>query len=245
MAAKKTEKSTKKPAKKTTAKSTAKVSAPQTVQEPKKETEKTDKKQQTKNRKIRIRISYLIAIAAFVILGILLYYYRALFVAAVVNGQPISRIAVIHETEKQAGAQALNTLIRDTLIQQEANKEHVTVSDKEIDDEIKNVESNLSKQGQKLDDVLKTQGMTQSDLRQLIKLDKLVQKMVGKNITISDKDVNDYIQKNKDTLPQNQSQQQLKDTVRNNLKQQQLSQKVQTWLQDLQSKAKIVQFVQY
>ena len=37
----------------------------------------------------------------------LLYYNRSLFIVALVNGQPISRIAVVQELEKRNGKQAL------------------------------------------------------------------------------------------------------------------------------------------
>ncbi len=201
------------------------------------------KKEET--RAVKVRKSYLLTALAIVILGAFLYYFRSIFVAAVVNGQPISRIAIVRETEKQSGKQALNTLIRNTLIEQEARKQNVTVSDKEVDDEMKKVESTLSKQGQKLDQVLSLQGMSRNDLRKLIRLDKLVGKMVGKDVKVSDKDVNDYIEKNKDTLPKDQSEDQIKKSVRERLRQQQLNQKVQSWLSNLQNKAKILYFVQY
>lgn len=193
----------------------------------------------------RSRKYLILAIVLIVVLGALLYIYRGLFVAAVVNGQPISRWSVIQQTEKQAGKQALNTLVRNTLIEQEAQKEHVTVSDQEVNDEMKTVQNNLSKQGQNLNQVLALQGMTMNDLRNLVRLDKLVSKMVGKDIKVSDKDVNDYIDKNRDLLPKDQSEDQLKKTVAAQLKQQQLNTKVQAWLTDVQNKAKIIYFVQY
>jgi parvulin-like peptidyl-prolyl isomerase len=204
-----------------------------------------EERQEKKSKALRIKKSYLFTILLFILIGVFVYVYRALFVAVVVNGQPIARWTVVREAEKQSGSQALNTLIRNTIIQQEAKRQNITVSDKEIDDEIKKVESNLSKQKQNLDAVLKMQNMTRADLRSLIRLDKLVQKMVGKDIKISDKEVDDYIQKNKEMMPANQNEKELKASVKDRLKQQQLQQKVQTWLQDLQSKAKITQFVQY
>jgi len=195
MPAKKTsKKTTTKTSRKTAAASRTsaktKISAPYIVEVPKETAVKNP-------QALKVRKSFIFFIALIIIIGGLLYYFRGLFVAAVVNGQPISRLTVIHETEKQSGKQALNTLVRNTLIEQEAQKEHVTVSDQEVNDELKTVESNLSKQGQKLDQVLAMQGMTRDDLRKLVTLDKLVQKMVGKDIKISDKEVNDYINKNK------------------------------------------------
>jgi foldase protein PrsA len=192
-----------------------------------------------------VRTSYIILVAAIILFAGAIYYFRGLLVAAVVNGQPISRMEVVKETEKQSGKQALETLVRNALIEQEAAKANVTVSNKEIDDQIKKVEKQLAGQGQKLDQVLAMQGMTRSELRNLIRLDQLVGKLVGKDIKITDKQVADYMEKNKETLPENQNQDDLKKTIKEQLRQQELNQKVQTWLQEIQKKAKINYFVQY
>jgi hypothetical protein len=198
-----------------------------------------------KTTPFKVKKSYIYFIlGTALILGLLLYN-RGLFVAAVVNGQPISRLSVVKETEKQAGKQTINNLVRNTLIEQEARKQKVTVTDKEIDEEIKKVEQTLSQQGQKLDQVLALQGLTKEDLRKLIRLDKLVSKMVGKDIKVTDQEIDEYIEKNRESLPQDQTAEQLRKSVSDTLRQQQLNQKVQTWLASLQSKAKIQYFVQY
>jgi foldase protein PrsA len=194
---------------------------------------------------MKVRKSYIyIALGAFLLL-LFLYAFRGLFVAAVVNGQPIWRTSVVRETEKQVGKQALDTLIRNAMIEQEAKKQNVTVTDKEVDEEIKKVEQTLSKQGQKIDQVLALQGLTKDDLRKLIRLDKLVSKMVGKDIKVTDEDIAKYIEENRESLPQDQTEEQLKKTVHDTLRQQQLNQKVQAWLGSLKQKAKIWEVVQY
>lgn len=189
--------------------------------------------------------AYVILAIVLVAIGLLAYKYRSLFVAATVNGQPISRIAVIKEAEKQSGKQTLSNLVRNTLIEQEAKKQNITVTDKEIDAEIKKVEGTLAKQGQKLDQVLALQGITKEDLRKLIRLDKIVGKLVGKDIKVTDKEIDEYVAKNQESLPQDQSEAQIRKSVKERLRQQQLNSKVQTWLESLQKKAKVQYFVQY
>lgn len=192
-----------------------------------------------------LRKLYVVLIILVVALIALAFKYRGVFVAATVNGQPISRLSVVKESEKQSGKQIINNLVRNNLIEQEAKKQNVTITDQEIDTEIKKVEDNLKKSGQKLEQVLSVQGLTKEDLRKLIRLDKLVGKMVGKDVKITDKQITDYIDKNKESLPQNQTEAQIKTTVAAQLKQQELNTKVQAWLANLQSKAKIQYFVQY
>ena len=234
-----TTKTTKKttPAKKAAPKKTANTAVKSTVPVAKAEPKTTV-------QPVQLRKSYIALIIIIVLLGAAIYYFRGLFVAAVVNGQPISRLEVIQQAEKQSGKQTLDTLVRDALIEQEAKKENVTVSDKEVNDEIATLQNNLKKQGQTLDQVLATQGMSQDDLRRLIRLDKLVQKMVGKNVSVSDKEINDYINKNKDNLP-NTDAATLKKQVKTQLTQTKTNLAVQSWLASLQQKANIVFFVQY
>jgi foldase protein PrsA len=240
-----------KPAAKRTASRSAakpKAAAQQSTVEKSVETPKTTTtttSSSTPSKGFKIKKSYIILAVTVVAVAILLYIFRSIFVAAVVNGQPISRLSVVKEAEKQSGKQVLTTLVRNTLIEQEARKQNITVSEKEIDDEIKKLEGNLQKQGQKLDQVLTMQGMSKEDLRKLIRLDKMVGKMVGKDITISDKEVNDYIAKNKESLPTGQNENELKASVKEQLKQQQLNEKVRVWLENLQKNAKINPFVDY
>ena len=238
-------------AKKTTAKKapakTAVKAPPVTKTEPELKNTKTTTAtpaSSAPSQQVKVRKSYVALIVIILLLGAAIYYFRGLFVAAVVNGQPISRLEVVQQAEKQSGKQTLDTLVRDALIEQEAKKENVTVSDKEVNDEITTLQNNLKKQGQTLDQVLATQGMSLDDLKRLIRLDKLVQKMVGKKVKVSDKEVNDYIAKNKDSLPQTDDAT-MKKQVKAQLTQQKTNEAVQSWLADLQQKANVVYFVQY
>lgn len=245
----KASKATKKaPAKKTTAKPKTSVKTRAQVQslaveEPK--VTSTPTKTEQPSKPMKVKKVYVIGVLVILVVAALLYLGRGLLVAAVVNGQPISRVEVVQESEKQTGKQALDSLVRNALIEQEARKQNVTVSDQEVDAEVKKVEGSLSKQGQKLDQVLEMQGMTREDLRKLMRLNKLLEKIVGKDVKVTDKDIDSYIEKNKDTLPENQDEKQLRASVKDRLQQQMLSEKVQAWLQGVQGKANVMYFVQY
>lgn len=192
-----------------------------------------------------IKKSYALITVVIIILALLLYLNRGFFVAAMINGKPILRTSVIQELERQGGKQTLDSLITEELIRQEAQKQHVIVSDKEIQDETKKIEDNVKKQGQSLDSVLTSQKMTRDNLKEKIKLQKLVEKMVGKDITVTDKEVQDYIDKNKDSIPAGGDAQKIKDAIKEQIKQGKLSEKVQSWLSNLQKNAKIIYLIHY
>lgn len=187
---------------------------------------------------------FLIAIIV-VALILLAYKFKGLFIAAIVNGQPISRMTVIKQLEKQGGKQALNDLITQNLVMQEAEKEHITVSQNEINLEIKKLEVNLSRQGQNLNQLLAAQGLSRIDLEQRIKLQGIITKKFSKSVTVTDKEVDDYMQQNKDQIPANANMDQYKAQAKTQIQQQKMQAKVQAWIADLQKKARINYFVQY
>lgn len=183
-------------------------------------------------------------VLALVILGGL-YFYKSLFIAATVNGEPISRMEIIQELEKQGGKQTISGIISKTLIFQEAKKQNIAVSQAEIDEEIKKTEEQFTKQGQKLEDVLVASGLTRKGLEEQMKINKIVEKLIGKDITVSDKEVQEYLEANKESIPQNISPADLAKSVKEQLRQQKLKAKFDAWILELQNKAKINYFVEY
>ncbi len=190
------------------------------------------------------RRQLLIGIVVVLILA-LAYLFKGLLIAAVVNGRPIYRPAVISELEKQNGKQALDNLITQDLIVQEAARKNITVSQKEINNQLKTIEKNISSQGLTLDQALQQQGMTKSDLTFQIKLQLMLQKLVGDNVTVTDKEIEDYIAANKDQLPAAASPEAQKEQVSQQLKNQKEQQAIQNYITKLHSDAKITYFVNY
>jgi parvulin-like peptidyl-prolyl isomerase len=180
-----------------------------------------------------------------VILIVAAFLLKGLFIAALVNGQPIARLTVISELEKQSGKQALTSLINQALIFQEAKKKKITVTQSELDASLKQIEDSLKSQGQDLNTALAAQGMTMQDLMTQLKLRSLVEKLLADKIKVTDTEVSDYITKNKDTLPTNMTEAELRKNVEDQLKQQKLGSASQTWLDQLNKDAKINYFVNY
>lgn len=179
-----------------------------------------------------------------VLLAAVLFFYKGLFVAATVNGQPISRLAVVSQLEKQGGKQALSNLIVEALVRQEAQKKHIVVTQSDVDAQLKKIEDQLKGQGVTLDDALAAQGLSRSDLVNQLELEGMLTKLVGP-ASVSDADVQKYMDANKNTLPTNLSEQELKAQVKSQLEQQAVQQKEQAYVASLQKNAKINYFVSY
>jgi len=190
----------------------------------------------------KLKVGILVGV---VIIAVLLYVFRGFFIAAIVNGQVITRMSIDQQLEKQFGKKTLESLITKNLILQEMQKNNISVTDKEVNDEIKKIEDTLKKQQRTLSEALDQQGLTRSDLMDQLKIQKMIEKYFAKDSQVSDKEVDTYIEENKDSLPQSEDKNTLRDSVRTQLKQQKLSGKFQAWLANLQAKAKIQYFVNF
>lgn len=210
--------------------------------------EKIVKKNITSNLMIRPPKKMLLLGLIFLLVLGLIYFSVRFFLVASVNGQLIGRLTIINELEKQGGKTTLGTIISKTLINQEAKKRKVNISQKDIDVEVQKIETNVTAQGGTLDQALQQQGMTKNDLTDGIKLQLLVTKMVGNNISVTDKEIDDYLasQKNQSSLGLAQPAPELtRDQAKTAIKQQKLQTKIQTFISDLKAKAKISYFINY
>ena len=190
---------------------------------------------------------FLIILVLFIVVG-LIYLGKKYLFAASVNGQFINRLSVIKDLEKQGGQKVLDSIILKTLINQEAKKRKTGISQQEIDAELLKIENNVTSQGSTLDALLLQQGMTRSDLIGEIKLQLLVTKMVDNNISITDKEADDYIASQKSQLSLDSTQpapELTRDQAKTAIKQQKLQAKIQTFVADLKAKAKINYFIKY
>lgn len=201
------------------------------------------KKTESPEYKVTVpRKTFTLTLAVILVL-VLLFFSKKYFIAATVNGRPVSRLAVIKELEKQGGKKILENLVVKALILQEAEKRKINIDQKTVDGEIKKIEANVKSQGSTLDQALQAQGMKKSDLVEEIKVQLALQKMAGDDVKVTDKEVNDFITASK--TQQGFDQEIPKEQAAAQLKQQKIQQKMQSFVTDLKTKAKITYFVSY
>ena len=192
-----------------------------------------------KNRKA------IVVAAVVILLAIAAYFGKGLVIAAVVNGQPVSRLSIIKELEKQNGKATLEAAITRVLINQEAAKKKVTVTSKDIDAEAAKLKKDFEAQGQNLDQFLATQGWSNERFREEIRIQLLVTKLLGDQVKVSDKEFNDFLAKNPDILTPEEDQNSAKAMLRTQLEQQKLGQKYQEWIATIRKNAKVNSLVSY
>jgi parvulin-like peptidyl-prolyl isomerase len=192
----------------------------------------------------KIKFSLKKALLFIIVVGIL-YLARSLFVAALVNNEPITRVEILTQLEKRQGADLLESVINQKLILQEARRQNIDVSKEEVSAEISKLEESVKAQGNDLNTLLASEGLSRADLEEQIKIQKIVEKILAKDITISDEEVDKYLKDSKDFLPKDASEDELKTQAKEQLMNQKISEKFYSWVQELKNKAKIIKFVSY
>lgn len=177
----------------------------------------------------KVKSKKLFIILGLIGLGVLLYLASRFLVVAWVDNQPVTKFELYSELEKRYGKDTLEQMIVEKLILSEASKKGITASSNEIDEQIKKIEESQGGADQ-LNQILQAQGINRTELRNLVKLQVIREKLFNNNITISDEDVNKYIEDNKSQLPEVTDQ--VKQNIKEQLKQQKVNENFQNWLKD-------------
>jgi len=182
-----------------------------------------------------------------VIIGIIVFLAKGLFVVALVNGQPVTRYEVLHELESQGGKQVSSSLITKAIIMQGFSKKHITVSQQEIDAEIKRISNQVKQQGGTLDQMLAAQGETQKSFAERVKIQLMAQKLFADKLIITDTEVQSYIDNNKQdpTIANATDDAALHRQIKNQLGQQKLRDAFQAWVTQLEKNSSVIHFVNY
>jgi len=192
---------------------------------------------------------WLLAVVFAVVAGLamLLNFKKGLFIAASVNGSPLSRYELIRELEKRAGARMLDELINRKLIYQEGDKKGITVQDAEIDTEIERVKKTLEGRGTTLEQTLSLQGQPIEDFRENIRLQKVVEKLLSDKLAVSDEEAKTYFEQNKVLFAAeaNFEDASVKEEARIQAQQVKLGSEFRTWIEEVKSQAKIKYFTDY
>lgn len=166
---------------------------------------------------------------------------RSMFIAAIVNGQPIFRWDLNSVLATRYGQQTLDGMLTERLIADEAKKTNISISQAEIDargeEILKSFGSTLS-----VEEFLKLQGLSKAEFDTQLKLQLTVQKILSKDLVITDTDISNYIASNSATLIATEPGA-MKEEAKNAILDMHVSEKFQTWIQEIREKASIQRFL--
>jgi len=191
-------------------------------------------------------IKQIVGVSVLLVVVISYLAYQKYLVAATVNGKTISRLDIVRELEKQGGKNVLDGYITQQLIIEKAQKENITVSEQDIDKELKNIETSIKAQGGTLDAALEQKGMTRAQLNEDLQIQVMLQKLIkADEIKVTDKEVEVYIADNKEQFPADAKVKPDTKQIKEELRQEKLNSKIQEFVTNLRTSAKITYFGSY
>ena len=157
---------------------------------------------------------------------------------ATVNGVDITKDTLYNELITVGGAQTLDNLITEQLIEQEVTKTKITITDADVTKELDTIKKNFATE-EEFEAALAQSGMTVENLKEEMKVQVKIRKSVEPKVkAITDADIKTYFEGNPDafgtaTLEASSAQ------IKEQLTTQQISTLSTTWLAELKEKAEI------
>jgi len=192
-------------------------------------------------KKFGLKTPVLAFLVFIIVLGLLGFLLKDKFLVATINGRPVFRYELTQRLTSTYGKEALENLIVEKLIKDEAKKRGVSVSEQDVEQEAKKLEKSLG-EGVTLEDALKFQGVSLADFKKQLELRLQLNKILEKEITISEEEVTKFIEENGKTLVAT-GEAERKTEARKQLKEQKINESLQTWIEGLLAKAKITRFL--
>lgn len=201
--------------------------------------QKVDSSFQTTPRRISAKNILLISIL--VVVG-LAWQFKSNFIAAMVNGQPISRWQLNDRLVKKFGDQTLDSIVNERLILAAARQKGIFVKSEEIESKVKQIEARLDGKIS-LDDALKAQGLTKDDFRKELEIQVSIEKLFEKDATVSSNEIDDYMKKNSQAYKSASDPAAVNQEIKSILAQQKINDLFEKWFADIQKNAKVTKFL--
>lgn len=179
------------------------------------------------------------------VIGVLFTLSR-LWIVAWVDNKPITRFELYSLLEKRDDGKTAEELIIERLLVSEGQKQKASISQAEIEAEIKKIEE---QQGgaEQLNQILELQKLSQTDFRKLVELQLLKQKLFSNGVNVTDEDVNKYIEENKAQLPtgildnpQSSEAAKLRESAKEQLVQMKVNENFNKWLEEALKSSRVI-----
>lgn len=185
------------------------------------------------------RTTYIAAIVVIIVvlaLGGLFLWKKNWFVVAMVNNRPITSVELYQRLKTRYGSDVLDSIIGERLIKEEARKQNITVTTDEVGKRLKEIEDQLGGK-EALDYALQSNNLSLEQAKDQIKTQILVEKMLGKDIQVTQADIDSYIKDNPTAKDLGT------DKIKEQIRSQKINDKYPSWLEELKKNAKINKFI--
>lgn len=194
---------------------------------------------QPKTTKLTSRILPL----SLIVLGIALLTYKVgpYFVPAIVGTSPVTRFEIWNKMEKSYGAQTLDDVVNEKILDLAIAKSGVKVDQAKIDAQIKSLESQFESMGG-LDAALTQRGMTRDELTKQVKTQLSVEEILKDKVNPSEEDVKKAFDEGAKTTYKDKKFDDVKEQIKEQLVQAKLVEAFRDWFEMVKGEAKLKNF---
>jgi len=158
---------------------------------------------------------------------------------AIVNGERLYRKEFYSQLEETYGSTVVSSMIDEALIYQEAKKKDVEITEKDIDKELSSLEEQYGGK-EALQQILDERNIPMDRLRHQIETTLIVEKMLSKEIEITEDEMKAYYEQYKDVyFSDSADYEAASDAVKEQLKSEKVSEQAQIWIQELRDDSTI------
>lgn len=189
------------------------------------------------------KMSPKILASALILIGVGLLTYKAgpWLIPAVIDKTPVTRWQVYEKLEKTYGAQVLDDMINEKVLDIALAKAGVKVDDAKLNEQITLIEKQFEATGG-LDAALESRGMDRDELKKQVSTQLAVEEILKDKIAPTEDEVKAYFDENKETLYKDQVFETVSAEVAETLKQTKLREAFMTWFAEVKKDIKVKNF---
>lgn len=157
---------------------------------------------------------------------------------ATVNSEAITEKEFNERLRQQAGKQILDEMITEKLIVQESKDKKIKVSTSEINGRVSEIKNRFPDE-ESFNKNLEENNLTLNQLKEQIKIQILIEKLVAQEIKITEEMIKNYYEQNKSTRYQGKELKEVSAEIEEQLEQEKINSEKQALIEDLKRKTKI------
>ncbi len=183
---------------------------------------------------------YVLLLLAF-ILVLFAWKNKPLFIAAIVNGKPISTFRVNQRLQQVDAGQTVDSLITEILFRDEIKKRNIVISEQELNSRIDQIRKTVP-QNSSLEKELELRNTNLEEVKGQLRLQLGAEKLAGKDISLTDTDIDSFIKQNEKLMTATTTAEK-RNQADQYLRSQKITENLTKLITDLRSKAKITRFL--
>lgn len=176
-----------------------------------------------------------------VLIALITYKVGPWLVPSIVDNKLVTRFELWSRLEKSYGAQALDDMVNEKILDQAIAKAGIKIDQAKLDEQMSTLEKQFETSGG-LDEALKQRGLTRTDLIKQVKTQLSVEELLADKINPTEEEIKAQFDSGATTIYKDKKYDEMKATVTEELKQAKLRDAFLVWFADVKKEAKVKSF---